>query len=138
MFVVQNKNLFWTNIENCNIDTRQRNNLYLSQANLTMYQKGAYYSGINIFNNLPMEIHNVASNLKKFKIALRQFLYLFILYIGRIFYSIINYVLYYKNYYIGTGFEVLSYGTLHKYSMIVCNELISFPCLNLMSYVQYL
>jgi len=103
-----------------------------------MYQKGAYYSGINIFNNLPMEIQNVASNLKKFKIALKQFLYLFILYIGRIFYSIINYVLYYKNYYIGTGFEVLSYGTLHKYSMIVCNELISFPCLNLMSYVQYL
>jgi len=38
-----------------------------------------------------------------------------------------NYVLYYKNsYYIGTGFEVLSYGTLHKYSMIVYYDLISF------------
>jgi len=65
MIVVQNKNLSWTNIKNCNIDTRQKNNLYLSQANLTIYQKGAYYSGIQIFNNLPMEIQNVSSNLKK-------------------------------------------------------------------------
>jgi len=47
-----------------------------------------------------------------------------------------NHVLYYKNsYYIGTGFEVLSYGTLRKYSMIVYYDLISFPCVNLMSYV---
>ena len=45
MFVVQNKNIFFlTNNENHNIDTRQRTNLYLPQANLTIYQKGAYYS----------------------------------------------------------------------------------------------
>jgi len=31
MFVIQNKNLFSTNIENHNIDTRQRNNLHLTQ-----------------------------------------------------------------------------------------------------------
>jgi len=31
MFVVQNKNLFLTNNENQNLDTRQRNNLYLPQ-----------------------------------------------------------------------------------------------------------
>jgi hypothetical protein len=37
MFVVQNKNLFPTNIQNQNIDTGQRNNLYLPQANLTIY-----------------------------------------------------------------------------------------------------
>ena len=41
MFVVQNKTLFLTNTENYNLDTRQRNNLYLPQANLTIYQKGA-------------------------------------------------------------------------------------------------
>jgi len=33
-FVVQNKNLFTTNNENHNLDARQRNNLYLPQANL--------------------------------------------------------------------------------------------------------
>jgi hypothetical protein len=57
------------------LDTRQRNNLYLSQANLTIYRKGAYYSGIKIFNNLPLQIKNVAGNQKKFKIALKKFLY---------------------------------------------------------------
>jgi len=68
MSVVQNKNLFLTNKENHNLDTRQRNNLYLPQANLTIYQKAAYYSGIKIFNNLPLQIKNVADNQQKFKI----------------------------------------------------------------------
>jgi len=45
IFVVQNQNLFLTNNENHNLDTRQRNNLYLPQANLTIYQKGTYLSG---------------------------------------------------------------------------------------------
>jgi hypothetical protein len=54
MYVVQNKNFFLTDKENHNVDTRQRNNLYLPQANLTIYQKGAYYLGIKIFNNLPL------------------------------------------------------------------------------------
>jgi len=64
MFVVQNKNFFLTNNENDNLDTRQRNNLYFPQANLTIYQRGAYYSGIKIFNTLRLEIKNVAGNKK--------------------------------------------------------------------------
>jgi len=48
--------LFLTKNENYNLDTRQRNNLYLPQANLTIYQKGAYCSGIKIFNLLPLEV----------------------------------------------------------------------------------
>jgi hypothetical protein len=75
MFVVQNNTPFFTNSENYNLDTRQRNNLHLPQANLTIYQKGACYSGIKIFNNLPLEIKNVADNQKKFKIALKKCLY---------------------------------------------------------------
>ena len=75
MFVVQSENLFLTNNKNHNLDTRQRNNLYLPQANLTIYQKGAYYSGIKIFNNLPIEIKNVAGNQKKFRIAMKKFLH---------------------------------------------------------------
>jgi hypothetical protein len=65
MFVVKNKNIFSTSIENHNIDIRQRNNLYLPQANLTIYQKESYYSGIKIFNNLPSEIKNVTGNQKR-------------------------------------------------------------------------
>jgi len=61
-----------TDNENHNLDTRQRNNLYLPQANLTIYQKGVYYSGIKFFNNLPLEIKNIADNQNKFKIALKN------------------------------------------------------------------
>jgi hypothetical protein len=75
MFVVQNKNFFLTDNENHNVDTRQRNNLYLPQANLTIYQKGAYYSGIKMFNNLLLEIKIVEKKKKKFKLALKKFLY---------------------------------------------------------------
>jgi hypothetical protein len=71
MIVIQNKNLFMTNNENQNLDTRQRNNLYLPQANLTIYQEGAYYLGIKIFNNLPLDIKNIADNQNKFKSALK-------------------------------------------------------------------
>jgi len=62
MFVVQKKFFFSTNNENHNLDMRQRYNLNLPQANLTIYQKGAYYLGIKIFNNLPFEIKNVVGN----------------------------------------------------------------------------
>jgi len=80
MFVVQNKNFFSTNIEIQNTDSRQRNNLYLPQANLIIYQKVAYYSGIKIFNNLLLEIKNFTGNKKKFKIALKKmFMHIFIL-----------------------------------------------------------
>jgi hypothetical protein len=79
-FVFQNKYLFSTNIENHNIDIRQRNNLHLHQTNLTIYQEGAYYLGIKIFNNLPLGTKNFAGNQKKFKIALKKFLYSYSLY----------------------------------------------------------
>jgi hypothetical protein len=65
-----------TNNENYNIDTRQRNNLYFPQANSTVYQRGAYYSGIKIFNKLPYEIRNVADNQIGFKIALKKCLHM--------------------------------------------------------------
>ena len=79
IFVVQKKPLL-NSIENHNIDTRQRNNLYLLQANVPIYQKEAYYLGIKIFNNLPLEIKNVAGNQKKFKIALKKFVFAYSFY----------------------------------------------------------
>jgi len=51
--------------------------LYFLKANLNIYQKGAYYSGIKIFNNLPSEILDVAGDHKKFKIALKKIVYSF-------------------------------------------------------------
>jgi hypothetical protein len=74
MFVINNKGLFLTN-SNHNISTRQAYNLHLPQANLTLYQKGVHYSGIKIFNSLPIEIKNSSNNRKSFKRALKHFLY---------------------------------------------------------------
>jgi hypothetical protein len=73
MFVVQK--FILTNNEKHNLDTRQRNNLYLPQAHLITYPKGVYYLEIKFFNNLPLEIKNVAGNQKKLKIALKKILW---------------------------------------------------------------
>jgi hypothetical protein len=74
LFVSYNKPLFSSNIESHTIATRQSQDLYLPQANLTVYQKGVYYMGIKMFNKLPIEIKSTYSNFKMFKVVLRQFL----------------------------------------------------------------
>ena len=56
------------------INTRHKNNLYVPAANLTLYQKGVYYSGIKIFNHLPTTIKNLLSDRNKFQIALKKIL----------------------------------------------------------------
>jgi hypothetical protein len=45
----------------------------MTQANLSVYQKGAYYSGVKIFNKLPSDIKNVNDNITKFKTTLKNF-----------------------------------------------------------------
>ena len=121
------------------IDTRQRNNLYLPQANLTMYQKGASYSGIKIFNNLPLEIKNVTGKQKKFKIALKKFLYTYS------FYTMEEYLSHSWIMYCFTKFLVIlalilkfCLYTLYQYSLIVYYELITFLCINLMCLIYVL
>jgi hypothetical protein len=46
----------------------------MPQANLTIYQRGAQYLGIKIFNNLSLEIKIVEKKKKKFKHELKNFL----------------------------------------------------------------
>jgi len=53
-FVVENLSLFHVNSEVRGINTRQNFNLYQPKANLTLYQKGVYYSCVKVFNNLPL------------------------------------------------------------------------------------
>jgi hypothetical protein len=43
-------------------------------ANLTKFQKGVYYSGIKIFNNLPHDIQDLANEITLFQNALKRFL----------------------------------------------------------------
>jgi hypothetical protein len=47
----------------------------LVRTDLSVYQKGACFSGVKIFNKLPSNIKNVNGNITKFKTTLKRFLY---------------------------------------------------------------
>jgi hypothetical protein len=74
MFVLKNKYLFTTNNQVHNLHTRSKTNLHPPIAHLTKFQKGAYYSGIKIFNNLPSEIKDLANEPTRFRNTLKRFL----------------------------------------------------------------
>jgi hypothetical protein len=74
LFVSKNWKLFTTNHDAHNLQTRHRNDLYLPTSTLTLYQKGVYYTGIKLFNNLPRNIKEIVGPPKQFKIALRKYL----------------------------------------------------------------
>ena len=74
LYVIKNKNLYTTNQNIHQINTRYNSNLHLPTCNLTLYQKGAYFSGINLFNHLPQTLKHLSSDIKAFKPALVRFL----------------------------------------------------------------
>jgi hypothetical protein len=74
LFVVKNKDLYSTNQEIHNINTGSNINLHLPVCNLTLFQKGAYFSGIKLFNHLPLRIKSLSNEIKLFKPALKRFL----------------------------------------------------------------
>jgi hypothetical protein len=76
LFVAKNKDQFLSNSEVHKINTRQTSNLYIPSANLAVYQKGVYYSGIKIYNHLPTAIKNVSTDKNKFKLALKDISYI--------------------------------------------------------------
>jgi hypothetical protein len=56
LFVAKNRNEFTLNSEFYEINTRQQGNYHLPLANLRKYQKGIYYIGTKVYNNLPLYI----------------------------------------------------------------------------------
>jgi hypothetical protein len=65
-YVVNNRHLITRNSEIHNIGTRLNINLFLPSTSLTRVQKGAYYSGIKIYNYLPMELKQLSNDKKSF------------------------------------------------------------------------
>jgi hypothetical protein len=51
-----------------------RKNGNLDVSTLTLYQKRVYFTGIKLFNNLPLEIKEIVGIPKQFKISLRKYL----------------------------------------------------------------
>jgi hypothetical protein len=74
MFIVKNKHLFTTNNQIRSVHIWFKTNLHPPIANFTAFQKGVYYSGIKIFNNLPHEIKDLANETTQFQNALKRFL----------------------------------------------------------------
>ena len=74
MFVARNRELFTTNADVHNLPTRSHNDFHLPIANLSVFQKGVYFSGAKIFNNLPTDLKQTFYIVCKFKKGLKRFL----------------------------------------------------------------
>jgi len=73
MFVAKNRELFVINTNVHNFLTRSHNDLHLSNTNLSVFQKGVYFSGVKIFNNLPTGLKQTSHNIYRFQKALKIF-----------------------------------------------------------------
>jgi len=73
-FFIENQEKFQTNSTVHNINTRNKHHFHRLVANLSCFQKGAFYSGIRIFNGLPRSITNLNNEKTHFKVALKKFL----------------------------------------------------------------
>ena len=74
IFVIRHKDIFTVNKELHKINTRHKLDLHVPLTNQTKVQKAVYYSGVTLFNSLPLGIKEVANNTNKFKHELKRFL----------------------------------------------------------------
>jgi len=74
LFVVKNNDLFTTNQEIHNINTRCNTNLHPPLCKLRVFQKGVYFTGIKLYNHLPANLKNLSKEIKLFRPALKRFL----------------------------------------------------------------
>jgi hypothetical protein len=59
---VNNRNYFISN-KDCHIAvTRQSNNLHLPQINVAVFKMGVRYSGVIIFNSLPLKVKEISQD----------------------------------------------------------------------------
>jgi hypothetical protein len=72
---------FVSNSDIHGIHTTQGLDLHYPTCKLTKVQKGVSFTGVRIFNNLPLSIKNLSEDINKFKYSLKEFLWwaLFIL-----------------------------------------------------------
>jgi hypothetical protein len=76
MSVIKNREIFNTNRDCYEIDTRQNMNIHRYQVNLAKYGKGVYHMAVRIYNGLPNKLKIISNNPNKFKAGLKEFLHL--------------------------------------------------------------
>jgi len=86
LFVAKNRDLYESNSEIHNINTKFSSELHSPTANLTTFQKVPFYFGIKVFNHLPTGIKDTSHDINQFRYVLKFPSYKFILHIGGIFY----------------------------------------------------
>jgi hypothetical protein len=74
MFVVKNRELFKLNSDIRHIETRYNNDFHLHSKQLNLFQKGVFYSGIKMYNHLPLSIKDLSHDIKRFTRALKGFI----------------------------------------------------------------
>jgi hypothetical protein len=74
LFIVNNQENFQTNSTVHSVSTRYKNHHHRPIANLSCFQKSAYYAGINIFNSLPSSHTSLIHKKEQFKVALKRYL----------------------------------------------------------------
>jgi hypothetical protein len=75
IYLAGNIQLYTMNKEVHNYNTRNSSNFHIPNANLTKYQKGVYYMGIKLYNQLPIDVKNSVNKQKLFGSALKSFLH---------------------------------------------------------------
>jgi hypothetical protein len=71
MVVVKNTDLFKLNSNIHNIGTRHNNDFHLPSAQSKLFQKVVFYSGIQMYNHLPLTIKELSYNVKQFQQVLK-------------------------------------------------------------------
>jgi hypothetical protein len=74
LFVAENRDLYESNSEIHNINTRFRSDLHTPTANLTNFQKGPFYFGIKVFNRIPTSNKQTFHDINQFKSIFKNFL----------------------------------------------------------------
>jgi len=72
VFLIGNQVKFLANSSVHSTNTRNKHHLHRPIANLSCFQKGASYSGIRIFNNLPQSIISLRNEKPQFKVVLKN------------------------------------------------------------------
>jgi hypothetical protein len=72
-FAINNRQHFKINSDIHNINTRSNLDLHYPQSHLLVYQKDAHYTGIKVFNRLPVPIKQLSHDTKQFKMTLKGF-----------------------------------------------------------------
>jgi hypothetical protein len=73
--VFNNRHYFEVTSKIHNINTRTKLDLHHPLIHLAVFQKGIYYAGIRVFNNLPDAINEQSHNTKQFELELKNFLH---------------------------------------------------------------